>query len=87
MVETGNPRAAALDLLDRRGPGKTICPSELAKAIVAASDTANWRAAMPTVHAAVDAMIADGLVTLSWHGKAMTVRNGPYRIGRSDTLS
>jgi hypothetical protein len=87
MVETGNPRAAALHLLDQRGPGKTICPSEVAKAITATLDAVNWRAAMPTVHMAVDAMVAEGLVRLSWHGKAMAVRSGHYRIGRSGISS
>jgi hypothetical protein len=37
---------------------------------------------MPAVHAAVDAMVAEGLVRLSWKGCAIPTRDGPYRIGR-----
>jgi hypothetical protein len=38
---------------------------------------------MPTVHAAVDLMVADGVIRLSWKGVAMPAREGPYRIARS----
>lgn len=37
---------------------------------------------MPAVHAAVDRLLDDGLVRLSWKGRALAVRAGPYRIGR-----
>jgi hypothetical protein len=37
---------------------------------------------MPAVHAAIDRLVADGLVRLSWKGEPMPVRDGPYRIGR-----
>ncbi|MEM7492250.1 MAG: DUF3253 domain-containing protein, partial [Pseudomonadota bacterium] len=36
---------AILDLVVRRGPGKTICPSEAAKAI----SPADWRKLLPNV--------------------------------------
>ena len=81
MVSTQSPdeaRAATLALLDARAAGATVCPSEVARAV----GGANWRDAMPAVHAAVDAMVADGVVRLSWKGAAMAVRAGPYRIGR-----
>jgi hypothetical protein len=38
---------------------------------------------MPAVHAAVDSMVADRLVRLSWKGQEMPERRGPYRIGLS----
>ena len=76
MVRMTDPRAATLSLLARRGPGATICPSEVARAI--ASD---WRGAMPAVHAAIDGLVRDGLVRLSWKGKTLATRSGPYRIG------
>ena len=76
----GDARNATLALLDARAPGATVCPSEVARAL--AGDGGDWRAAMPVVHAAVDAMVADGVVRLSWKGAAMAVRAGPYRIGR-----
>lgn len=76
-VAMTDPRAATLALLARRAPDATICPSEVARAIAA-----DWRAAMPDVHAAVDALVDAGLVRLSWKGRPMAARSGPYRIGR-----
>lgn len=69
----------ALALLDARLPGMTICPSEVARAIASDQD---WRAAMPIVHAAVDHLLAERLVTISWKGRQLDARTGPYRIGR-----
>ncbi|WP_333998603.1 DUF3253 domain-containing protein [Sphingomonas aurantiaca] len=42
-------KAVTLSLLERRAPGATICPSEVARAIAE-----DWRGAMPAVHAAID---------------------------------
>lgn len=75
-------RATTIALLDRRAADATVCPSEVARAIAAAAGTADWRGAMTAVHEAVDEMVADGLVRLSWKGAAMPQRDGPYRIGR-----
>ena len=72
-----------LALLARRSPESTICPSEVARAIAAAAGTTDWRGRMGEVHTAVDLMVAEGLVRLSWKGKAMPARDGPYRIGRA----
>lgn len=68
---------AALALLASRAPGATVCPSEVARTLAE-----DWRDAMPIVHAAVDRLVAAGLVSLSWKGTAMASRAGPYRIGR-----
>lgn len=80
-------RTAALELLDRRSDQATICPSEVARAIAskAGADPTGqaWRAVMPVVHAAIDQMMDDGLIELSWKGKNMPSRSGPYRIGRA----
>jgi len=70
-------RAAVLSLLARRAPDATICPSEVARVIAP-----DWRGAMPVVHAAVDGLVKDGLVRLSWKGRPLATRSGPYRIGR-----
>jgi hypothetical protein len=35
---------------------------------------------MPIVHAAVDELVAQGLVRLTWKGDALATRTGPYRI-------
>jgi hypothetical protein len=81
---TGNAQDATLALLAKRAADATICPSEVARVLAAAAGEADWRGAMPAVHAAVDALVAEGLVRLSWKGAAMPVREGPYRIGRGD---
>ncbi|KQN71295.1 DUF3253 domain-containing protein [Sphingomonas sp. Leaf62] len=73
-----DPRAAILDLLARRAAGATICPSEVARAL----SPEDWRSMMPSVHAAVDRLVQDGSVRLSWKGKPLATRSGPYRIGR-----
>ena len=80
-------RATTLALLAARAAGATVCPSEVARAIAAGAGEADWRGGMPAVHAAVDAMVADGLVRLSWKGAAKAVRDGPYRIGRPADVS
>lgn len=74
-------RDVTLALLARRAPDATVCPSEVARVIAAAGpDPAAWRDAMPSVHGAVDRLLRDGLVRLSWKGQALQERSGPYRI-------
>jgi hypothetical protein len=78
-------RETIFALLAARAAGATICPSEVARAV--AADAAGrgfeeWREAMPIVHAAVDALVAEGRVRLSWKGTPLARRAGPYRIGR-----
>lgn len=70
----GQIRAA----LAERGAGKTVCPSEIARRLAGADG--DWRSRMSDVHAAVDALFAAGQVALSWKGRAMSGRQGPYRI-------
>ena len=77
-----DPRAATLGLLAGRADGATICPSEVARAIAAEAGHTDWRGEMPAVHEAIDGLLAEGAVRLSWKGKAVPVRQGPYRIGR-----
>lgn len=67
--------------LAARAEGATVCPSEVARALTVA--TGDWREAMPEVHAAVDELVREGRVQLSWKGRGLTERSGPYRIGRS----
>lgn len=77
---------ATLALLAARASDATICPSEVARLLGAATCSkavgSDWRSKMPTVHAAVDQLVTDGKVRLSWKGQLLSSRNGPYRIGR-----
>lgn len=79
---TKDARNETLALLDRRAPTSTICPSEVARALAARELASDWRTAMPVVHAAIDQLTAEGVVQLSWKGKALETRAGPYRIRR-----
>lgn len=78
--------ALTLTLLHARAPEATICPSEVARASINAAvvrlEEDHWRGVMPSVHSAVDRLVAQGKVQLSWKGKELTSRDGPYRIGR-----
>jgi hypothetical protein len=86
-VTVESPRDVTLALLARRAPEATLCPSEVAKALAKAPGVApgavNWREVMPQVHAAVDQLVTEGLVRLSWKGKPLQGRAGPYRIGHA----
>jgi hypothetical protein len=85
LVTTEEVHDATLALLAIRAPEATVCPSEVARALIAADSTRSpddWRDAMPAVHQAIDRLLAEGLVHLSWKGKALPNRAGPYRIGR-----
>jgi hypothetical protein len=77
-------------LLARRAPEATVCPSEVARALVATEQGGqahDWRDVMPLVHTAVDALVMAGAVQLSWKGEARPIRAGPYRIARSASVS
>jgi hypothetical protein len=79
--------AAVLTLLAEREPGATICPSEVARKIatdMSANDEADWRTAMPIVHAVVDHLIGQENIRLSWKGRELAARSGPYRIACAD---
>lgn len=71
---------AVMSLLEERGAGKTICPSDVARRL--ASDEDNWRVQMPNVHAAVDELLAAGAIAISWKGVRKERRSGAYRIER-----
>lgn len=73
-------RRMTLALLAARAPGATVCPSEVARALTKSPEA--WRREMPAVHAAVDALVGEGAVALSWKGEPLPARAGPYRIGR-----
>ncbi|APZ98465.1 hypothetical protein BWQ93_08145 [Sphingopyxis sp. QXT-31] len=74
-----NAQNAILALLADRSADASICPSEVARAISTDDD---WRASMPTVHTAIDALLQEGIIQLSWKGRCLEKRTGPYRISR-----
>ena len=72
-----------LNLLDRRAPGATICPSEAARA-AAGADAADeeWRALMDPVRRVARDLVARGAVEVVQHGEAVdpAAARGPIRI-------
>lgn len=79
---TADPQGVVLALLAARVPGATVCPSEAARVLAAGTAGTDWRAMMPTVHAAIDGLVSAGRVRLTWKGIPLPSRAGPYRIGR-----
>ncbi|MEM1053788.1 MAG: DUF3253 domain-containing protein [Pseudomonadota bacterium] len=71
---------AILKLLESRGVGKAICPSEAAR--VLSGGDGDWRDHMDDVHASVDAMLTKHTIRLSWKGEELNQRRGAYRIAR-----
>ena len=82
-MNAGDAEAAVLALLSERQSGETICPSEAARRI-AADKEADWREAMPIVHEAVDRLLSQKIIKLSWKGDECAARSGPYRIQRAN---
>jgi hypothetical protein len=78
MATEARLRSAILSLLADRGSGKTICPSDAARAVAGAE----FRLLMkPTRHAAAD-LVAEGRIEVTQKGEVVdlaTVR-GPIRL-------
>lgn len=66
-----------LDLLHRRDPGKTICPSEAAKALAE-----DWRPRMDEVRRAAQRLIDAGAIVATQHGQVIDPASarGPVRL-------
>ena len=73
-------RSIILELLDRRGPGKTICPSDAARALAGSG----FRPLMETVRAAAAELAADGEIEVTQRGDVVDIAQarGPVRLGR-----
>ena len=73
--------SAISSLLDQRTPGKTICPSEAARAV----GGQEWRELMPSAREAAARMADRGEVVVTQKGEkvdALSAR-GPIRIARA----
>ena len=72
--------AIILDLLAKRAPSATICPSDAARL----GDPAAWRARMGEVRAAAADLADAGDVEVTQHGVVVNIRTarGPVRIRR-----
>jgi len=69
---------AIVDLIDRRGPGKSICPSEAAKLV----DPENWRDLMEPARMAARRLVARGEALITQKGREVdpSTAKGPVRV-------
>ena len=67
------------DLLARRTPGSTICPSDAARAV----GGGHWRDLMDPVRRVAGRMVRDGEVVVTQRGEPVdpAAARGPIRIG------
>lgn len=78
--EQARLRAVILELLERRGSGKTICPSDAARAL--AGD--GFRPLMDTARAAAAELVTDGEIEVLQRGEVVDIAQarGPIRLRR-----
>jgi Protein of unknown function (DUF3253) len=79
-AEQARLRAMILELLERRGAGKTICPSDAARALAGK----NFRPLMVTARAAAAELAADGEIEIIQRGEVVDIAQvrGPIRLRR-----
>lgn len=73
-------RRSILELLDKRGEGKTICPSEIARSIW----PGEWRKHMSEVRQQAERMVDHGELSVLQRGKQVTIAGakGPIRLAK-----
>lgn len=78
MADEARICRAILTAVRERGAGKTICPSEVARAL---SD--DWRPLMPAVRQAAEKLVRSGQVIATQKGKPILpqMAKGPIRLG------
>ncbi|GHA62622.1 hypothetical protein GCM10010372_73030 [Streptomyces tauricus] len=74
---------AILDLLERRAPTATICPSDAARAVYTGDDD-GWRALMEPARRAARRLVEAGEVEITQGGRVVepAKARGPIRIRR-----
>ncbi len=72
-------RDAILALVNERGPGKTICPTEAARAV----SEEHWRKVLPDVRAEAVRLAKAGAIAIYRKGKPVNpdAFKGVYRLG------
>lgn len=79
-VNTDKIAQCILELCAERGADKTICPSEVARALSAKEDV--WRQMMPDVRAVASKLAKQGKINVTQRGKVVEVNTakGPIRL-------
>lgn len=78
-VNREQARRTILALLEQRDPGKTICPSDAARAL---GGDDGFRPLMDLVRAAAAELVSDGQVEVTQHGEPVDLdrARGPIRL-------
>ena len=78
MSDRQRAREAILGLLEKRGSGKTICPSDAARAM----DDAGFRRLMPVVREVAAALVEEGRLEVTQKGHVVDIARakGPVRL-------
>ena len=74
-------RATILRLTRERGPEKTVCPSEVARA-AAAGEGGDWRALMDRTRSVAAALVREGRIEVTQKGAVVSIADarGPIRL-------
>ena len=74
--------AKILELLRERGAGKTICPSEAARAMGDADKPESWQPLMEPARAAARRLVAQGTIVITQAGQVVepSTAKGPIRL-------
>ena len=81
MASDTDIAAVILALVAQRGAGKSICPSEAARAVGKAID-APWRDLMPDVRQVASGLQSQGLIRVTQKGETvdLSLAHGPVRL-------
>ena len=60
-----------LRLLEERGEGKTICPSEAARAVAGSEERAKWEPLMSAVREVAVRMVEEGKIVVTQKGRVV----------------
>jgi hypothetical protein len=71
-----------LHLLAERGAGKTICPSEAARAVASSDEREAWEPLMEPARAAARRLVAQEKIVITQHGHIVdgSTAKGPIRL-------
>lgn len=80
--DEGAIEAAILSLVAARGPERTVCPSEVARALVA--EEVSWRALMPAIRRVAGRLRRTGRLRISQRGRGIDPEQarGPIRLSQ-----
>ena len=71
-----------LRLLEDRGAGKTICPSEVARAVAGSDEESAWRPWMSVVREVAERLVSEKKIVVTQSGEVVDGRTakGPVRL-------